>query len=104
MGRFMPILILCCVLDLLVPVAPTPTGAVEFEEDEEVVHLSIWRPARPASTPRARDRHQNGLARERLTAPPAVVRIALEASPTAPRAHLAAADPSASPPASGEDH
>ncbi|HEY7650166.1 MAG TPA: hypothetical protein VID04_14290 [Methylomirabilota bacterium] len=104
LGRFMPMLILCCVLDLFVPVAPTPAGGVEFEEDEEVVHLASWRPARPASSPRVRDQHQARLTRERLAAPPAVVRMALEASPTAPRAHLAAADPSPAPPASGEDH
>jgi len=97
-------LILCCVLDLLVPVAPAPTGGVEFEEDEEVVHLANWRPARPASAARARDQHQTRLVRERLAAAPAVGRIARDATPVAPRAHLVAADPSASPPASGEDH
>ena len=36
--RFLPLLILCCALDLAVPVAPTAHG-VEFEEDEEVIHI-----------------------------------------------------------------
>src|SRR5262249_46333775 len=40
--RFLPALILICALDLAMPIAPTSTG-VEFEEDEEVVHLNGWR-------------------------------------------------------------
>ncbi len=44
--RFLPLLVLCCALDLAVPVAPTP-GGVEFEDDEEVLQTGAWRAARP---------------------------------------------------------
>lgn len=99
--RFLPLLVLCCVLDLAVPVAPTATG-VEFEDDEEVVSLGGWRLPRPAAT---RPPRRDEVAQRRTAQPGAqIARRPQRTTPlAAPRLHLAAAEPSLSPP-SGEDH
>lgn len=44
--RVLPFLILCCVLDLAIPVEPTPTG-VEFEDEEEALHVAAPRTVKP---------------------------------------------------------
>ena len=101
--RFLPVLILLCTLDLAMPVAPTPRG-VEFEEDEEVLHLGGFRLSRPAE---AADRRAVAttprLGIERIRAAP-VPRALVTARPAhAPRIRLVA-DPPPAPSASGEDH
>jgi len=94
--------VLCCVLDLAVPVAPTATG-IEWEDDEEVAYFTGWRLPRPvAARPGPRDE-----ARRRQAARPAPARTAPVRTRAivhiAPRPHLTAADPSPTPPP-GEDH
>ena len=101
--RFLPVLILLCCLDLAMPVAPTPRG-VEFEEDEEVLHLGGFRLSRPAEAAGRRD----VAAAPRLDAAPIgaahALRALLTARPAyAPRIRLVA-DPPLAPSASGEDH
>ena len=104
--RFLPLLILCCALDLAVPVAPTP-GGVEFEDDEEVVQPHVQRATRQAAhEARLPTRPSVGLnERARLSASGgrSVVRRALGP------AHVAAvearpSDPGGSPPSPSEDH
>ncbi len=104
--RFLPLLILCCALDLAVPVAPTPSG-VEFEDDEEVLQTSVRRaarpeprearaPVRPSAGPAERVRlGGNGLRAIPLRALAPAHVTALEARPS---------DAGAAPPPSSEDH
>src|SRR5436309_12842227 len=99
--RFLPVLILLCCLDLAMPVAPTPRG-VEFEEDEEVLHLGGYRLSRPAEAAGRRD----VAAAPRLDAAPVGAAHALRALLTprpayAPRIRLVA-DPPLAPSASGD--
>jgi len=99
--RFLPLLILLCCLDLAMPVASTPRG-VEFEEDEEVLHLGGFRLSRPAEAAGRRDAAPR-LDAERVGAAHAL-RALLTARPAyAPRIRLVA-DPPLAPSASGEDH
>jgi len=101
--RFLPVLILLCTLDLAMPVAPTP-GGVEFEEDEEVLHLGGFRLSRPAEAAGRRD----VAATPRLNAERVVAATALRAAVTARPAHAPrirlVADPPPAPSAPGEDH
>ncbi len=100
--RFLPLLILVCALDLAMPVAPTPMG-VEFEDDEEVVHLKGWRLSRPSEVASPHDvAPALPPATERVVAA-TVPRAAMTARPThAPRIRLDADRPAPSAP--GEDH
>src|SRR2546427_10089512 len=100
--RFLPLLILLCCLDLAMPVAPTPRG-VEFEEDEEVLHLGGFRLSRPAEAAGRRDvAAAPRLDAERVGARHAL-RTLLTATPAnAPRIRLVA-DPPPAPPTSVED-
>jgi hypothetical protein len=69
--RFLPLLVLCCALDLAVPIAPAANGGVEFEEDEEVIHLG----ARPVAEKATADARQpQGSLRRSL--PPSAARLA----------------------------
>jgi hypothetical protein len=102
--RFLSVLIVAVALDLAVPIAPTPAG-VEFEEDEEVLHLGggirIAKPTaatarRPETTPEARQH----------TRMPAA-RVAVARSTDFDITQLARSSPvdvSTSPASSGEDH
>jgi hypothetical protein len=103
--RFLPLLILCCALDLAVPVAPTP-GGVEFEDDEEVVQLQPLRDIKPGPREAGTGRRPDLRARVRPAAP--AVSRAAEPRPVR-HAHVAAldarsSDRAASPPPSSEDH
>src|SRR5215813_11216290 len=102
--RFLPALILLCTLDLAMPVAPTPRG-VEFEEDEEVLHLGGFRLSRPAEAADRRDVAATPrLHADRIGAARPVLRAVVTAQPAhAPRIRLVA-DPPPAPSASGEDH
>jgi hypothetical protein len=97
------VLILLCTLDLAMPVAPTPRG-VEFEEDEEVLHLGGFRLARPAEASDRRDVATAPRLRTRgLEAAHALRALVTPRSAHAPRIRLVA-DPPPAPSASGEDH
>jgi len=101
--RFLPVLILLCCLDLAMPVAPTP-GGVEFEEDEEVLHLGGFRLARPAEAADRRDVAATPrLSAERLGAATALRALVTARPAHAPRIRLVA-DPAPAPSAPGEDH
>jgi hypothetical protein len=101
--RFLPALILCCALDLVVPVAPTPTG-VEFEDDEEAVQAHGARSPKPdRAAPRAPD--QQGTAagqRARLLARSRPRNPGLR-QPVTIRTELRL-DATSSPPPISEDH
>ncbi|PYN98145.1 MAG: hypothetical protein DMD91_15945 [Candidatus Rokuibacteriota bacterium] len=101
--RFLPLLILVCALDLAMPVAPTPIG-VEFEDDEEVVHLKGWRLSRPSEVANPREVAPVPRATIERVGAVATPRAAVVAHPThAPRVRLVA-DPPLAPSAAGEDH
>ena len=101
--RFLPLLILVCALDLAMPVAPTPMG-VEFEDDEEVVHLKGWRLSRPSEVASPHEIAPTPRATTERAVAVAVPRVAVIAHPThAPRIRLVA-DPPSAPPTPGEDH
>ena len=99
--RFLSVLIVAVALDLAVPIAPTPAG-VEFEEDEEVLHLGggirIAKPTaatarRPETTPEARQH----------TRMPAA-RVASTDFDITQLARSSPVDVSTGPASSGEDH
>jgi hypothetical protein len=97
------VLILLCTLDLAMPVAPTPRG-VEFEEDEEVLHLGGFRLSRPAEAADRRDVAATPrVGAQRVGAAPALRALATGRPTHAPRIRLVA-DPPPAPSASGEDH
>ena len=100
--RFLPFLILICALDLAMPIAPTSTG-VEFEEDEEVVHLNGWRLPRLLAAENQREAAAalpRVVPRVTMTAAPRAVATSRPAH--APRLRLATDPPPA--PSSTEDH
>ncbi|OLC13624.1 MAG: hypothetical protein AUH29_12430 [Candidatus Rokubacteria bacterium 13_1_40CM_69_27] len=104
--RFLPILVLCCALDLAVPVAPTPTG-VEFEEDEEGIHVSSARAGKPkpAALKTPGQYRVELRPRVRLSRPEAPARSARpDGDAQSGRARLSASDRAALPAPSGEDH
>jgi len=97
------VLILLCTLDLAMPVAPTPRG-VEFEEDEEVLHLGGFRLARPAEASDRRDvATAPRLRAKRVEAAHALRALVTPRPAHAPRIRLVG-DPPLAPSASGEDH
>jgi len=96
------VLILLCTLDLAMPVAPTPRG-VEFEEDEEVLHLSGFRLSRPAAADRRDVAATPRVSAQRVGAAPALRALATARPTHAPRIRLVA-DPPPAPSAPGEDH
>lgn len=104
--RFLPVLILCCALDLAVPVALTASGGVEFEDDEEVIHLGA-RPAAEKATAETRHPRWSGSSRPQ----PGITRVASltrrsrsEWQSEAVRTPQSRADAAGSAPPSGEDH
>lgn len=104
--RCLPLLILCCALDLAVPIAPTANGGVEFEDDEEVVHLG----ARPAAEKAAADTRQPRWSGRTLPQPgaPRVAVLTRRPRPEwqseAIRTPQSRADAAGSAPPSGDDH
>ena len=103
--RFLSLLIVAVALDLAVPVAPTPTG-VEFEEDEEVLHIGGGvRIAKPAPAPARRPEAATESTRQTLGVAVRRTHTALQAD--TPRTHVARSSPlhgSPAPASPGEDH
>lgn len=101
--RFLSMLIFAVALDLAIPVAPTPAG-VEFEEDEEVLHLGggvrIAKPTaatrRPETT--AEVRHQGRMPAARVGAARSTDSGITQVARSSP------VDVSTSPASPGEDH